>query len=70
MIDMPDESAHLWAAIRALPRRQAEVVTLKAVYGLSIHEIADTLGIAKSTAQTHLRRAMAALRADSGGEQP
>lgn len=60
---MPIESEHVWAAIRRLPRRQAQVVTLKALFRLSLQEIADELGMSKETAQTHLSRARAALTA-------
>lgn len=58
---MPSESEHLWAAIRKLPRRQAQVITLKALFRLSLQEIADELGMTKETAQTHLARARTAL---------
>lgn len=60
---MPVESEHVWAAIRRLPRRQAQVVTLKALFRLSLQEIADELGMTKETAQTHLTRARATLTA-------
>ena len=47
--------------IRRLPRRQAQVITLKALFRLSLQEIADELGISKESAQTHLARARTAL---------
>ena len=58
---MPSDSEHVWAAIRKLPRRQAQVITLKALFRLSLQEIADELGMSKETAQTHLARARTAL---------
>lgn len=60
---MPSDSEHVWAAIRRLPRRQSQVIALKALYRLSLQEIADELGISKESAQTHLTRARAALTA-------
>jgi RNA polymerase sigma factor (sigma-70 family) len=58
---MPSDSEHVWSAIRRLPRRQAQVITLKALFRLSLQEIADELGISKESAQTHLARARTAL---------
>jgi RNA polymerase sigma-70 factor, ECF subfamily len=58
---MPSESEHMWRLIRRLPRRQAQVVTLKALHQLSLQEIADVLGVSKETVQTHLLRARTTL---------
>lgn len=71
-LDEPDDA--LWAAVRTLPRRQAQVITL--VYGddLAIRDVAQILGCSEPTARTHLRRGRAALAAlldldhDEGGE--
>jgi RNA polymerase sigma-70 factor, ECF subfamily len=54
---MPSDSEHLWEMIRQLPRRQAQVITLKALHQLSLQEIADVIGCSKETVQTHLQRA-------------
>lgn len=54
---LPPESAHVWAAIRRLPRRQAQVITLRTLDRSSLAEIADVLGISEESASTHLRRA-------------
>lgn len=48
-------------AVRKLPRRQAEVVTLRYFGDLSEAEIAETLGIAPGSVKTHANRALAAL---------
>ncbi|MDY7101445.1 MAG: sigma-70 family RNA polymerase sigma factor [Actinomycetota bacterium] len=58
---MASENEHLWALVRRLPKRQAQVIALRAVHGLSLREVADTIGISKATAQTHLERARATL---------
>lgn len=52
----------LTAALRALPRRQREIVALRHLAGLSESEVAGTLGLAPGTVKTHGHRAMASLR--------
>jgi RNA polymerase sigma-70 factor, ECF subfamily len=52
-----DESEHVWAAIRSLPRRQAQVITLRTLDRSTVAEIAAVLGISEESASTHLRRA-------------
>lgn len=54
----PDE---FWAQVRALPRRQAQVVVLRYLDDLSISEIATVLGIAEGTVKATLSHARAAL---------
>lgn len=63
---MPSESEHLWEAIRSLPKRQAQVVTLQALHSLSLREIGDVLEISKSSVQTHLTRARRTLSSQLG----
>jgi RNA polymerase sigma-70 factor, ECF subfamily len=58
---MPSESEHIWVLVRRLPRRQAQVITLKALYRMSLEEIGLTLGLSKQTVQTHLARAKTSL---------
>jgi RNA polymerase sigma factor (sigma-70 family) len=53
------------AALRALPRRQREVIVLRYLVGLPDREVAAALGIGEGTVRTHARRALGALR--SGG---
>lgn len=59
-------------AVRKLPRRQAEVVTLRYFGDLSESEIAETLGITSGSVKTHASRALAALEktlaTPAGGE--
>ncbi len=48
-------------AVRTLPTRQRDCITLKYFEELSLHEIASTLGVSVNSVKTHLLRAMAAL---------
>ena len=52
----------LWAALRALPHRQREIVVLRYVAGLTEAEVAQLLGISLGTVRTHVARGRAALR--------
>ncbi len=58
-----EETARLVAALRALPRRQREVLHLVFYDDLSIREAAETLGIPLGTARTHYQRGKARLGA-------
>ncbi len=49
-------------ALRALPRRQREVLALRYYLDLSETEIADTLGISRGSVKAHASRGSAALR--------
>jgi RNA polymerase sigma factor (sigma-70 family) len=51
-----DDDREFWAHVGALPRRQAQAVALRYVYGLPVAEIADTLGISEGSAKVHLHR--------------
>jgi RNA polymerase sigma-70 factor, ECF subfamily len=55
--ELPSDTDHLWALVRRLPRRQAQVVTLRALDTLSLQEIASILGLTKESVHTHLKRA-------------
>lgn len=48
-------------AIRALPRRQRDCVTLRYYVELGIADIADTLGVSQNSVKTHLTRGLANL---------
>jgi RNA polymerase sigma-70 factor (ECF subfamily) len=65
----PVEEAEFWAQVRALPRRQREVIVLHYVDGMDTGEIADVLDIAESSVRTHLQRGKETLvrKVDSGG---
>jgi RNA polymerase sigma-70 factor (ECF subfamily) len=52
----------LVAALRALPRRQAQVVALRDVHGLDSAEVADLIGISEGNVRVLLHRGRAALR--------
>jgi RNA polymerase sigma factor (sigma-70 family) len=52
----------LVAALRSLPRRQRQAVALRYLSGLPHDQVATALGISASSASTHLRRGLAALR--------
>ena len=63
-----EEDAHARAerqevidALRALPRRQRDCVTLRYYLDLSIADIAETLGLSSNTVKTHLHRGLASL---------
>ena len=58
---LPSPAAELWAAVRMLPRRQAQVVALHYLEGLSLSEVGSILGVSKESANTHLRRARKSL---------
>jgi RNA polymerase sigma-70 factor, ECF subfamily len=57
-----DEVEALWMAVRALPRRQREVVALYYLGGHSVNEIATIVEAAEGTVKTHLHRARTSLR--------
>lgn len=51
-------------AIKNLPERRREILTLRMIHELSYKEIADTLEISVNTVDTQLRRALKSLRED------
>lgn len=59
--DLAPDTEGVWAAVRDLPRRQAQVVALTYLDGLSLKEIAEVLNVAVPTVSTHLRRGREAL---------
>ncbi|MBG0565861.1 SigE family RNA polymerase sigma factor [Actinoplanes aureus] len=72
--DRPDQAvtsetvpdARLMAALKALPKRQREVVALRVLLDLDAETTARTLGIATGTVGAHLSRATRALRIHLG----
>jgi RNA polymerase sigma factor (sigma-70 family) len=56
----------LRAALKALSRRQREVVVLRYLVGLSETEVATALHLSPGTVKTHLRRGMSTLRGTVG----
>ena len=55
-----------WAAVRELPRRQAQAAALRYLYDLDVAEIARTLAITEGSVKQHLSRARARLVLDLG----
>ena len=68
--ELPEQDAEVWRAVRALPRRQAQVIALRYVADASVAEIAWTLGLAEGTvkAQLHRGRQALAVRLATGWE--
>jgi RNA polymerase sigma-70 factor (ECF subfamily) len=58
-----DAEDPLWAAVRALPRRQAQVVALLYIDDLTIERAAATLGLSEGAVRSHLHRAKRTLAA-------
>ena len=56
-----EEHRRLIDAVRRLPARQRDCITLRYFEELSIEQIAATLGVSVNSVKTHLQRAMAAL---------
>ena len=56
----------LVAALKSLPRRQREAITLRYVAGLGESETARALGVSPGTVKTHLHRGVVALRSHLG----
>ena len=56
-----EEHRRVIDAVRLLPARQRDCVTLRYFQELSIDGIASTLGLSVNSVKTHLQRAMAAL---------
>ncbi len=60
-IRLPDRSSAVWEAVRSLPRRQAEAITLHYWDDLTVAQIADILDIGQESVKTHLKRGRAKL---------
>ena len=56
-----EEHRRVIDAVRRLPKRQRDCVTLRYFEELSIHEVASLLGLSANSVKTHLQRAMATL---------
>lgn len=66
--EMEPDTVAVWAAVRRLPRRQAEVVALVFYADLSHAEVAEVLEIGVETVRTHLKRARTRLAVLLGDE--
>ena len=65
--ELDETDSAFWAEVRRLPRRQAQCVALRYVYGCSVAEIAGIIGCADGTVKSQLWHARARL-ADRLGE--
>jgi RNA polymerase sigma-70 factor (ECF subfamily) len=59
--EMEPVSEEFWAAVRALPQRQREVVALHYAEDRPVKDIAAVLGVAESTVKTSLQKGREAL---------
>jgi RNA polymerase sigma-70 factor (ECF subfamily) len=67
---LPEHDEAVWRAVRALPRRQAQVVALHYVDDRAVADIATVLGCAEGTIKAHLhqaRRTLARTLGHDGG---
>jgi RNA polymerase sigma-70 factor (sigma-E family) len=58
---LPEHDEAVWRAVRALPRRQAQVVALHYVDDRPVADIAAVLGCAEGTVKAHLHQARRSL---------
>lgn len=65
-IEIPEDSSEIWAAVRRLPRRQAQTIALFYWEDRSIAQIAEILDCGEETVKTHLKRARATLARQLG----
>ena len=68
--EVTSSTAEVWDAVRALPRRQAQVIALTYMDDLPAREVAKILGIAEPTVRTLLHRARARLAVALGELEP
>lgn len=68
-IRLPDQSTAVWEAVRSLPRRQAEAITLRYWDDLSVAEVARILDVGEESVKTHLKRGRARLAELMGEDQ-
>jgi RNA polymerase sigma-70 factor (sigma-E family) len=63
-----DDDEEVWSAVRALPRRQAQVMALTYLEDLDVSQVASILECGEATVKTHLLRAKATLAERLGFE--
>jgi len=61
-VDDHASSVDIVEAMRHLPAQQRAVVTLRFIEDLSVHEVAEILGISDGTVKSHSSRALSTLR--------
>jgi len=67
--ELSADGADFWRAVRSLPRRQAQAVTLHYLEDLSVADIAEILGTAEGTVKKHLHEGRKALAQRFGSEE-
>ncbi len=70
LVRTPDVNADVWAAVRSLPTRQAQVIALYYWDDLSLAQIAEVLDCGTETVKTHLSRARAKLGSELAAHDP
>lgn len=60
-LDLDGEVAEVWAAVRSLPKRQAQAIALVYFDGMTVDETSQVIGCSRETARTHLKRGRQAL---------
>ncbi len=60
-VTIPENSSEIWAAVRSLPKRQAQSIALFYWEDRPVADIAEILDCGEETVKTHLKRARAAL---------
>lgn len=63
-VELPERTGEVWAAVRALPQRQAQVIALFYWEDLPIAEVAEILEVGVETVKTHLKRGRATLASE------
>ncbi len=59
--ELSDDAEELWAEVRGLPKRQAQVLALVFLEDRSVADVARILGCGEETVRTHLRRGRSTL---------
>jgi RNA polymerase sigma-70 factor (ECF subfamily) len=67
---LPEPDEAVWRAVRALPRRHAQVVALHYIDDCSVAAIAAILGCADGTVKAHLHQARRSLARALGHAEP
>jgi RNA polymerase sigma-70 factor (ECF subfamily) len=67
--ELDGAAEEFWAAVRALPHRQAQAAALRYVYELPIAEIAQTMDCSEGTVKQHLSRARHSLAGTLGATE-
>lgn len=65
-VELEPADARFWAAVRALPRRQAQAIALYYLEDRSVTDVAEILGISAGAVKSHLHRGRVALVQELG----